>query len=439
VDAPISTTSWRYRSAFFTVLYAALSPLALLSLAHRLWRRRKGLVGWREKISGDGQSITPGQVLVHGVSLGEVMLMRALVPELEKISGSRCLLSTTTETGQAALAEHFSDHERVLLPFDLPWAVGRFLSRAKPRALVLLELEVWPLLLCACHARGIPVVLVNARVSERSFRGYRRAGALMRPLFRGLRMAIGQNALWTSRLINLGVDKDNAVVGGSMKADMVRRASDAAIDSEARRIGLREQPTLLIASTSASEERALLAGQTAWWIERGWQIVICPRHPERGSEIAALLSEFGLSARRSSLGERVDDARREVIIVDEIGKMAALYGWTARRIGIAIVGGSFGSGRGGQNMLEAAAAGCCTVVGWDTRNFPDAMALLREANGVVDVNAADFHERLRALADDPASREALGRAGQSAWEQGQGATRRIIDALAGILTMERAS
>jgi 3-deoxy-D-manno-octulosonic-acid transferase len=115
------------------------------------------------------------------------------------------------------------------------------------------------------------------------------------------------------------------------------------------------------------------------------------------------------------------------MVVDEIGKLAALYAWTASVNGLAIVGGSFGSGRGGQNMLEATAAGCCTVVGWDTRNFPDAMALLTLADGVVAVTRDDCHQVLAALYDDPDRRFRLGENGQRAWENGRGAVERSID------------
>jgi 3-deoxy-D-manno-octulosonic-acid transferase len=156
--------------------------------------------------------------------------------------------------------------------------------------------------------------------------------------------------------------------------------------------------------------------------------VVCPRHPERGVDIAILLAALPGApvVRRSSQGQRLD-GDGEVLLVDEIGKLAALYAWTASVDGIAIVGGSFGSGRGGQNMLEATAAGCCTVVGWDTRNFPDAMALLTLADGVVAVTRDDCHHALDALYNDPDRRFRLGENGQRAWENGRGAVERSID------------
>jgi 3-deoxy-D-manno-octulosonic-acid transferase len=422
---------WSWHLLFFCVLLLIALPLVALFLAHRLWIRRKGMVGLREKITGQGARLTRGQIMVHGVSLGEVNLMRPVVPKLEAALGARCLLTTTTETGRARLDEVFSDHERAFLPLDLPWAVLTFLSRVRPRLVVLLELEVWPVLLLCCHLRGIPVVLLNARVSERSFRGYQRARWILRPLFRELALALGQNGPWSARLAGLGVRRERVIVSGSMKADMVGRASDEAMQRESERLGLRpRQPVLLLASTSAGpvvEEQAILTPRFAQWLEHGWQIVVCPRHPERGPDIAAMLAALpGASqVRRSSQGQRLD-GHGQIMLVDEIGKLAALYAWTASVNGIAVVGGSFGSGRGGQNMLEAAAAGCCTVVGWDTRNFPDAMALLNLADGVVEVDPEECQSVLAALAADPQRRQRLGANGQRAWANGRGAVDRSI-------------
>lgn len=427
----------RWRLLFFTVLLIPALPLALVAVAHRLWIRRKGLVGLRDKLTGAGPAVKPGQIMIHGVSLGEVNLMRPLVPKLESAFATRCLLTTTTETGRQQLDANFADHERAFLPLDLPWATWRFLARTRPRLVILLELEVWPIFLCTCFARGIPVMLVNARVSSRSHRGYRRAGALLRPLFGALTLALSQNATWGARLLSLGVRRERLVVSGSMKADMVQRATPQAMASEAERLGLiAGKPVLLLASTSSdgrgtAEEQVVLNNSLQFWHERGWQIIICPRHPERGDDIAHILAEMGASTSRSSRGDSVRaHADPVILIVDEIGKLAALYAWTASVNGIAVVGGSLGSGRGGQNMLEASAHGCCTVVGPDTRNFPDAVALLRNVDGIVETQMNTVVAVLTALADQPERRSRIGAAGQRAWLYGLGATERVVTAIA---------
>ena len=424
---------WRLRQQFLGLLALAVLPLAALIAAHRVLIRNKPLVGAREKLTGNGPRLTRGQVLVHGVSLGEVALMRPLVPHLEAAFGVRCLLTTTTSTGRRALDEHFPTHQRAFLPFDAAWAVRRFLARAQPRAVVLLELEIWPTLLCACHERGIPVLLLNARINEGSFRGYRTLRPLTRPLLRGLTLTLAQTPLWGARLAALGVARARLGVPGSLKADIVQPATAAEAAGLAARLGLRSgQPLLLLASTSAGadgaadEEATALGERLAWWHGQGWRVAICPRHPERGGEVAALVERLGGVARRTSRGETLSGVVNEVLVVDEIGRLGALYAWTAASGGIAVVGGSLGSGRRGQNMLEAAAAGCCTVVGWDTRNFPDAMALLREAGGVVAIAADGDLAPLLALAGTPERRTSLGRCAQAAWHAGQGAIERTV-------------
>ena len=248
--------------------------------------------------------------------------------------------------------------------------------------------------------------------------------------------ATAQNGLYAARLRRLGCRV--AVPCGSLKADLVHLAEAPQIEAEAQRTGLAGgRPVLLLASTSAGEEatvlRAWLQESTAAHLPE-WQIIICPRHPERGVELADLVRSLGLAAARSSLGEMLPTGGPQtVLIVDEIGRLAALYGWCARANGIAVVGGSLGSGRGGQNMFEAAAAACATVVGWDTRSQPDSMALLRICGGVVEVQPDRLGADLHALARDAQRRTALGSAGHTAWRAGQGATARHMAVIAPVL------
>jgi len=219
------------------------------------------------------------------------------------------------------------------------------------------------------------------------------------------------------------------VVTGSMKADMVRIPDPATVSAWTTSIGLDTRPLLLLASTSPDEEATILADGLATWNTCGWRVVIAPRHPERGPALAALVERLGGRPRRLSQGEHLSNDTHEVLIADVIGKLGHLYAHTALSNGISIVGGSLGSGRGGQNMLESAAAGGCTVVGWDTRSQPDAMALLRQAQGVLELRQGDLTSTLTDLAQDSDRRRALGTAGRTAWQEGQGATTRTMDAL----------
>lgn len=423
--------SWRWRGALFNALLIGLAPLALIYLAHRVWVKRRPLPGLWQKLTGSGPAVATGQILVHGVSLGEVMLMRPLLPKLEAALGHRCLVTTSTSTGREALDKHFADHDRAFWPLDLPWAVDRFLSRTRPRLVVLLELEVWPLMLAACLRRDIPVVVLNGRIAPRSVRGYRRAGALLVPLLRRLSLVVAQNADWADGFRAIGIPAERVVTVGSMKADIVRPADATAATAEGGRIGIpATAPILLLASTGPGEEEACIASWKKWGLGAApWRLVICPRHPERGHEVAELCRRMALDPVRTSQGMKAGDELRSVVVVDEIGRLGALYALCAASNGIAVVGGGLGSGRGGQNMLEAAAAGACTVVGWDTRNQPDAMATLRAVDAVVELDAVDLHPRLLALSREAERRRSMGERGRQAWADSRGATDRAVTAV----------
>jgi len=422
---------WRQRQALWALIIATVTPLFVLLMLHRVWIKRKPLAGVADKLHGRGAAVPAGHVLVHGVSLGEVHLMRPLVPLLEQISGRRCVLTTTTGTGWDALAHHFPGHVRNFWPAERVSAVRHFLTRVRPSVVILLEVEIWPLMLSECHARGIPVLILNARIGDASFQGYRHAGSLLRPLLRACHLVVAQNGLWGARLTHLGVPRARLAVPGSLKADLIRPAASDAAQAWAQTVGLDAQrPLLLLASTSAgaagqpSEEAAILRDTLGRWRERGWQVAIAPRHPERGAEVATLVERCGGAPRRISQHQRCDrdDA---VLIIDVIGKLGLLYAHTAGSNGIAIVGGSLGSGRHGQNVWEAAAARCCTVVGPDTRNFPDAMALLRQAAAVIELPLPVPAQILADLAEDPARRQALGLAAQTTWAASRGTLIRL--------------
>ncbi len=427
----VRARTWRQRQTLWATLIAALSPLITAVLVHRIWMKRKAVAGGAQKWHGRGPRVPPGQVLMHGVSLGEVQLMRPLVPLLERISGRRCFLTTTTGTGWEALAEHFPTHDRNFWPAERIAAVRHFLRRVQPSVVVLLEVEIWPLMLSECHARGIPVVMLNARIGDSSFRGYSRAGSLLRPLLRACHLVVAQNGVWGARLVHLGVQRTRLAVPGSLKADLIRPAASDVAQVWATSVGLDPQrPLLLLASTSAgaaaqpSEEAAILRDTLSRWRERGWQVAIAPRHPERGAEVATVVERCGGAPRRISQNQKYD-REDAVLIIDVIGKLGLLYAHCAASNGIAIVGGSLGSGRHGQNVWEAAAARCCTVVGPDTRNFPDAMALLRQASAVIELPLPVPAQVLADVAEDPARRQALGDAAQATWAASRGTLERL--------------
>ncbi len=416
---------WRLRFYALVPFILLVLPILIFDIPRRIIFKRKPPTGLLRKILGHNTAPPQsGMILVHGVSMGEVMLMKPLLPLFESRLGKPCMITSSTDTGWKSLEQHFPSYHRCFYPLDLPWAVWHFLRSQKPSMIVLLELELWPLFLAACFSRHIPVVLFNARIGDRSFAGYKKFGWFWRPIFKALHSAVAPNKKWAARLSELGVKK--VAVGASLKGEVVQVASTVQQESERARLQLDERNILLIASTSLGEEAVVLESARQW--ADNWRIIICPRHPERGADIEKICTQFNYTASRSSHNPTAPAlGSDDIIIVDEIGHLAALYALAD----IAVVGGSLGSGRHGQNMLESAAAGCCTVVGWDTSNQPDSMTLLHEFDAVVACNdAEDLHQQLRLLAHDADRRQALGQAGHAAWASCQGAAERSVQLLA---------
>ena len=410
---------WRLRFYALVPFIVLVIPIIIFDIPRRIIFKRKPPTGLLRKIFGKNtHPPEPGMVLVHGVSMGEVMLMKPLLPLLESSLGKSCIITSSTDTGWKSLEQHFPKYHRCFYPLDLPWAVWNFLRNQKPSLIVLLELELWPLFLAACFSRNIPVVLFNARIGDRSFAGYKKFGWFWRPIFKALHSAVAPNKLWAERLTELGVKQ--VAIGASLKGEVVHVASSEQQGAERNRLQLDERKILLIASTSQGEEAVVLESARQWADD--WRIIICPRHPEK------LCTQFNYSASRSSLNPDAPQFdSNDIIIVDEIGRLGALYALAD----IAVVGGSLGSGRHGQNMLESAAAGTCTVVGWDTSNQPDSMALLHEHEAIVAcADAAALHQELAALSNDAERRDKLGHAGQHAWLSCQGAAERSVQLLA---------
>ena len=208
-----------------------------------------------------------------------------MIPLLEQQFGREIILSTSTQTGMDNLRKQFPDRRCLWFPFDRRAAVHRFLANEQPAAVILLELEIWPQFILACKQRHIPSIILNGRVSQRSFQGYRKLGLLLRPIFSSITCALAQNELWAKRLQALGAPQ--VVTTGSLKASMVRLCPAEEAEAFAQQLGLsQDKPIFLIASTSGDEEKALLESWQQWGRknneQQSWQCVVAPRHPNAG-------------------------------------------------------------------------------------------------------------------------------------------------------------
>ena len=335
------------------------------------------------------------RIWLHGVSVGEVQLLSVLAAEIRRQAendGRRvdCVISSSTTTGLDVAAKRFGTDHTFPCPLDFTWAVNRVLDKVRPDLLVLGELELWPNLLACAHARGIPIVVANARMSEQSAQGYGRIRPLVRRMLANVSLVIARSQEDADRFTSFAPPGGcDVIVTGSMKFDGVkgdRRAPDVA---KLRQLaGFHDDDVVFLAgSTQAPEEQlALDAFAAATPRHPCLRLVIVPRHVERTPEITALLDRSGLRWQlRSRLGTPVAplpaDLEARVLLVDTTGEL----GWWWGTSQIAFVGGSLDGKRGGQNMLEPAAYGAAVAFGPHTRNFRDEVRRLLAADAAVVV------------------------------------------------------
>ena len=376
----------RLARAAYTLLMRAALPLVFLRYA---WRaRREPLYGarWAERLGFADGPQPPGKVWLHAVSLGETRAAAALIDALrQQRPGLRLLLTHGTATGrEAGRALLRAGDAQAWLPYDTPGATRRFLRAHRPAVGVLMETEVWPNLLAAARSEGVPMVLANARLSQRSLDKGLRLAALMRPAAAVFTRTLAQTEDDAQRLRQIGAAPVDVL--GNLKFDMAPDAAQIAQGRQWRAAAGRA--VVLAASMREGEEAPLLQAWRALPEPRPLLLLV-PRHPQRFDEVAGLVSAAGLSlALRSSWATHppAAAAAANVWLGDSLGEMALYYG----AADVALLGGSFAP-LGGQNLIEAAACGCPLLMGPHTFNFLQ-VAQWAEANGaaerVVDIQAA---------------------------------------------------
>ena len=361
------------------VIYLA-TPLILLRL---LWRARKQpeyLQNLGERW-GFYRNPAPAKVIwVHAVSVGETRAAQPLIEALQAAwPDRRILLTGMTPTGRAAGHEVYGAQViQAYLPYDYPGAVDRFFRHFSPDFGVLMETEIWPNLLAGAKAQGIPVILANARLSERSARGYGKLPALALPAFGALRAVAAQTPGDAARIGMLGAS--HVSVCGNLKFDVTPAPEKIAL-GRLWREAVGQRPVWLAASTREGEEELVVAAWRKLAVP-GALLVLVPRHPQRFGAVAELLAREGVDFFRRSDG--LPERETQVWLGDSMGEMAAYY----TLADIAFIGGSL-LPLGGQNLIEAAACGCPAVVGQHTFNFLQATADAIAAGAALRVDDAD--------------------------------------------------
>jgi 3-deoxy-D-manno-octulosonic-acid transferase len=368
---------------------------------------------------------------LHAVSVGEVNLLATLLKEIAAQKPDwECVVSTTTMTGMALAKKKYPQLTVFYCPLDFSWAVRAAMRRIRPDVLVLAELELWPNLIRAAKECGARVAVVNGRLSERSFRGYRRLGPLVRRLLGQIDLVAVQDETYGGRFRKLGAREDTLCVTGSLKYDGAETARDNPNTTRlARLAGFTSDDIVFLAGSTQEPEEALALAAfrelSAQWPRL--RLVVVPRHPDRFDAVGRLLDTSGLAwQRRSGLEAEGANPDARVLLVDAVGELGAWWG-TAR---IAYVGGSMGS-RGGQNMIEPAAYGAAVSFGPNTWNFRDIVAamLAHEAAEVVH-DGDELTAFVRRALEDPHWAETLGQRARELVKSQLGATRRTVERLA---------
>lgn len=425
-----------------TPMYAAYSLLLTLGLLLwspavllRVLRSRYHREGWLERLGwypealrSRLQAVQP--VWIHAVSVGEVgaasilaNLWTACRPTLP------LLVSTVTATGREVARRSLPQAAGVVyFPIDLPMIVHRTLAAMRPRLILLTETEIWPNFLHACAASKVPVAIINGRISERSFGRYRLVRPFIRRVLECVDLFCMQTGTDAERILALGASPERVHVVGNLKFDAVPHADGSCLAEQWRREFQidAQQPVVVAGSTHAGEEEALLQALIRLRGEfPDLLLILAPRHPERVAQVETVIASRGLAAvRRSSLGQGRGGAK-EVILVDTVGELSALYAVGS----ISFVGGSL-IPRGGHNLLEPALHGRPVVFGPHMENFAEASAYFVEQGAAIQVSdAADLARQLARLLRDPAARKRMGQAAWAALAAHQGAGERTVTLL----------
>lgn len=438
--------------AYNLALMAGL-PVLLPYYGFRAIRHGKYLPGLKERLGylpeslkGDSSSF-PLTIWIHAVSVGEVLAARPLALALREVyPTARFLISTTTETGQQRAREQLAwMNGHFYFPLDMPGAVRSTLDHIRPSLVIILETEIWPNFLRACAKRNIPVVLVNGRLSDRSFRRYALIRNGMRDLLSHFRLLLMQSDMDAERIRGLGAPPEQVKMIGNLKYDPPGKAELARQDQVAASLdaqfGLSSGPPLLVAgSTVDGEEELLLSVFQRLRAQAGFEttrFLIAPRHPERFNPVADLIkrSEFPL-VRRSIPDSSASKA--PLILLDTIGELAAVY----RFAQVVFVGGSLVP-RGGHNILEPASASRPVVTGPYTENFRDIMETFRRAHAVRQLQRFSKDELINELTSvltelflDSEKNQHLGRLARATFETQSGATARAVAEIQALLQAE---
>jgi 3-deoxy-D-manno-octulosonic-acid transferase len=393
-----------------------------------------GRLGWvPREVKAAGRELGGRDVVwVHAVSVGEVLAASELVKEL-LAAGFGVAVSTTTQAGQELARKRFAGCPVFYMPLDFRVLMRRYLGVLRPKLVVTMESELWPNLIHQCKVAGIPLAVVNARVSDRSFPRYMRLRGVWGPLLREVSLFLAQSEETAERLRAMGVGAERVRVTGNLKYDV--KAPKASAVAEGIRALAAGRRVIVAGSTVgrtndkevSEEEIVIQAWEGRLRREMGVLLVLAPRHTDRFGEVEALSGKFRM-VRATDLGSSAEFSDCEVVVLNTIGDLAAVYGVAD----LAFVGGSLVA-RGGHNPLEPAQFGVPVVMGESYSNFREIVGAMREAEAIWIVEREGLEGALVEMLTDRNGAKAMGKRGRRVFEAQAGATGRTIEALMGLM------
>jgi len=405
----------------YTFLLCFSLPIAILKLIakernNRFYKLKlKNQLGFVAKTSGKA-------IWFHCVSVGEFNAARPLIDQLlEMYPEKKLVITTTTITGAEAVRNYYQDQvTHYFFPFDLPLILGVFIKKINPVACILLETEIWPNLINKLNKKDIPVMLVNARLSERSLNKYQKfSSKLIQTTINQLTFIGSQNERSSERFLTLGALPDTVVTVGNLKFDSNEKENPNTTQSLQQMIGQRR--IVIFASTREGEERKIIQSYVNLKDKFDALLIIVPRHPQRFDEVFDLIVDSGLDVKRRSRGVSCEE-NTQVLLGDSMGELLSYYSVCD----IAFIGGSL-IDVGGQNMLEAASASKPILFGPSVFNFEQIAELLLEKDGAIQVSDADdLMKNISNLLLDDNEREKLGENAKNLLEKHRGAVNRLV-------------
>lgn len=419
-------------------LYNFVFTVAIPVILLRMWLRGGANPGYRKRWAERFALFTfKGKahgILIHSVSVGETLAAEPLVRSLQAANSDLTLtITTTTPTGSDQVLRLYADDlaagriVHLYLPYDLPWLMNRFLKKVQPSICIIMETELWPNIIRSCNKQQVPVILANARLSEKSARGYAKFPKLTGPMLQGLDLVAAQHRNDAERFVALGIDDRKVDVTGSIKFD-ISVPEQALAEGEALKAQWGQgRPVLVLASSHEGEDDLMLASYQQLLADfPDLLLTIVPRHPERFDEVAALVLDRGLHlVRRSESFEKGNlqlSSMTQVYLADTMGEMLLLLA----SADIAIIGGSFIE-HGGHNPLEACALSKAVVMGPSDYNFAAISEQLINQGAMQQASAEQLTICLRQLLERPELRSEMGKNGQRVVADNQGAVARLTD------------